>query len=697
MVAAVLLFALGGHSAPTAEPVVVGRGFDTVLDRQAPKVNFGREAVLRGGPDTAILVRFPLVGANLAGDVESAVLELTPTAGGEVRLKSVSVVGQAWFEGGGRRDLPDLGENPLAKGASWEAAIDGPRAVPWTQGDTPIEGARGVLEGGRFTVVGLAPAVRAWLRDPASNQGLRLEFETPCTFWSFDSAERGPRLTLKAEGVPTPPGLEVSEPVPVGREWVATVTNRSLPPSGLEFEWRLDGRTLGVGQNRPGPDAGGQVVLRQEIEPGDRRDPRYGRLTLTVSMGGQTRTAATYTLGVPIDEEVPATTLARLNDVVFPSSRASFAPGGVRERVRRAGSGETGLSLAQLTEWVLGYLGTREATLAAEGAPSLDVRPDGKRLLDTRDESGWLPGVPLPAFPGGTPGPDLPMLPRTQGLPMWVVARLEGTLGQSLAERSGWRPQAPPVMLLRVTDDSGQPVANAAVELRQTSAGQVADPPVFKGQTSDRGSILVPSKEGQGPFGALLPDGSNGWIEVRVTRNGGTASTWLAATTLVVERARGNTAPTVEVRVSLSSGPIRPNPEHAAGRPVTDSEGRLPAALAPLTAPGRTDQVRLAERGWVEVDLGRDRLIGEVALLAPEGRSFKEPALLRVLVRSTGDPAERGRPWAVVAEPREVAEGSLLALRATATRARYVRVEWSGRAAFDLARIQVRGVEAPGG
>ena len=119
------------------------------------------------------------------------------------------------------------------------------------------------------------------------------------------------------------------------------------------------------------------------------------------------------------------------------------------------------------------------------------------------------------------------------------------------------------------------------------------------------------------------------------------------------------------MRLDLPMLPLESGTDLAEGKPLVDSSGGPYALGAPLPeAPG----------SWVELDLGRDRTIGEIALRP--GAAF--PARYEIRAYGTGGKPEEADLWAgELAEPwtlRNRAADGWIPYRAPTQRVRFIRI-----------------------
>jgi hypothetical protein len=154
----------------------------------------------------------------------------------------------------------------------------------------------------------------------------------------------------------------------------------------------------------------------------------------------------------------------------------------------------------------------------------------------------------------------------------------------------------------------------------------------------------------------------------------------------------------LQVGLAIGTGPISAAQDLALGRTPTDSAGRFPAQLTAAVDADLGTSVPVGPDSWIEVDLGRDRLLGqlEIAFDGPVPERFD------VLVGKTGQGAGSGTVW--LAErfggPKSQALGRdeggrrVVTYPMPATLGRYVRLRTRDQAA-GIAALRVRPLATP--
>jgi hypothetical protein len=310
---------------------------------------------------------------------------------------------------------------------------------------------------------------------------------------------------------------------------------------------------------------------------------------------------------------------------------------------------------------------------------------------DTRYEgtvpgSMWLPYEPRRFDPWATLPPEATGL-----LAATEVASLNANLGRSGADR---KPYAglPTSLLVRAFDLGGRPLTGMEIDFFASVGGKVdMSAPLYTVATSEQGVAILPRQEsgfvGTDPAGLLL---------ARATQNGVTEYTWLKAWQIADAYARGATAAAlVDLRFNLPSSPLEAGTNLAVNRIVSDSAGSAATKLAGLVDESVSTEVALPEEkgSWVEIDLGRDRTIGEIVILAKPGEFWRQFDLIGY---ATGQSPTNVQPFAQELDWDYTARNRSLTLdpvRAVAYRGgarfRFVRIVNKSGGAGKLAGVRV--------
>ena len=652
---------------------------DTYVAKETPDANFGRSEVFIAGPDHMVLIRPTDLRVQSGGRrVKSASLILPTSDPKAPTFTQVAIIRKPWFEGPGR--APGADGTLLKWAATWNHARSGQQGQKWQraglQGAEDVEAIQGVTSSfgeGAVTLSGLGTALQQMLEQPDRAFGIAFTTQGRIQFLSSEFAQAGPRFQIeweqsaKADG----PDLQVAEisqtaPMPVLPEegasltWEAKIRNIGTQPSGPGIvKWTLrwnEQATVNLPSVGPGETGTATITLPYRRDA----DKRLWMLGARVEATGDTDASNNYrevALGaIPVAlSQGDAESQAKLNGIVdylndhaFPMSRFGFAIEGVTERVRYVSDPARALRTISSDQ-----IAPSALLSAVLNMPSGFWNPPGQTWItaasltaDSRDEWSYM---------GGIPYPELYWPPRILGQPAMpqtgLLGRNEAAVLMSQAGRNEPAPLAgletANVLIVRLFDSGGRAIKNAKVQVFQpTNAGQGAA--VAETELTGGGSILLTArsfKDGRETlFGPIQPDGSNSWLMLEFEANGDKVSRWVSYTQLVAETLRGGrSAASLEYRLMLPDLPIDRNENLAKGRPAEDSYGRFPAELMSLTDEDLSTSLDFpGEEGWVEFDLGRDRLVGEVELVFEGAAPWDSYA---VSVYNTGQEPGAARVW----------------------------------------------------
>lgn len=358
------------------------------------------------------------------------------------------------------------------------------------------------------------------------------------------------------------------------------------------------------------------------------------------------------------------------NDVYLAQSRFSFAPDGVRERVnvRSVAVNDHPSSLPSSTlVWdektdpsrpSFGFqraiakaigLADRSRTNIARGQDEKTARGGEDRFAglmgygDTRFE-GAVPGdIPLRYEPSASPIFDQLYLEANHLLSATDVAELNSRLGDD-------PPEVPRTILLRAMSPIGEPLSGTKLEFYQAKEGKVGKEavPAFEVTTDSRGTAILPNRP-EGLFGSLLPTMDNGLFLVIASSHGVRDSAWLKAWQLedsFIRRPKASRAIClVDMQFQASGVALDSATNLALDRIVSDSSESLPAKLAAVSDGSVETESELPDkvRSWFEIDLGRDRTIGEVDIIAGPNSMWSK---FELVAYATGQKPEEAIPWA---------------------------------------------------
>lgn len=722
---------------------------DTYIDAQLPDNNFGRDGLLLAGTGTAILVRLPALNWMRPDKVvDTATLTFTLAESAEVKLKSVRRLAVTWSEGSGLRlpvTHPPQPDPQYRGGATWKTRRYGQGGQKWdapgAAGDDDASAVDGVTlaqQGATVTLTGLGPVLAEMQRKPWQNFGLRLEFEGKGTFYSSEGVGTGPQVSITTKPADSMGPLTVVALEPKESGWMAKVQNTGdSVVTGLSAAWKIRGETkvtnetqqalapgdtatlewnIGTTADKASPDV---TPLTVQVQPGGTTGPGGPQSHLTVPMTGlpiklelteKARSKIAQERGPEVEERYLQRAVQFLNEGVLAQSRTSFAPEGCRERLRMVSAGPAVMVTLDLDE------SSSEPTFLSIARQILKVvspyqklwlsAPDTRPLADeslglladTRDDTPWLSTLMLPMYPWGEPKALQPPLFERMLVSRAEVAALNELAGKPVDSRPSFVPTMPEAAILSVSDMAGNPLSSASVEIFQTKDGKLTTDAVLKANATSGGKVFLPQRDGKSPFGVLNADGSNSWFLVRVTKDFMTESAWLPAWLLATEAARGNAnAPTIEVRLMMPSGALKTDEDLAQGKAVTDPGGRFPAELVDLVDGDSSTTVSLKPGQTLDIDLGRDRVIGGVEI-ETKGTPLEK---FEIQLAKTGQKPDQGDLWmkesrgSLRAKERGKSSGETITLlyTATANRARYIRIKYLGGGEAQVASLRVRALQ----
>ncbi len=280
---------------------------------------------------------------------------------------------------------------------------------------------------------------------------------------------------------------------------------------------------------------------------------------------------------------------------------------------------------------------------------------------DTRNDA-LLPGdFTLPYEPVFDPVTGLTAMEPTDLYSATDVGALNANLGKRRGYLGEYLYAVPTTILLRASDASGTPLSGATIEVYASAGGVVPDAaPVFRLTTSTSGSALLPTRPtleaspvttatgftlAANPFGRIDSGGANGLLLLKTTVHGVDAWSYVKLWQLIdAKRRSGKDVVFFDVRFFVPAAPFDAT-NIAKNRIVADSAQRAPTALAALVDDDAKTEVVLGSNvgDWIEIDLGRDRPIGEIRLVS------SGPAMWRsfdVMAYETGQRPSEAMLWA---------------------------------------------------
>ncbi len=630
------------------------------------------------------------------------------------KAKPVAPIGAAtWkFRQGGRG------------GSTWDdAGASGLRDVK------PIDSAHGSGTTDGFVIDGLGPAVQQMIDNPADNFGFAISFATNCEFFSGDTL-RGPTLNIVYEDAPqdTGPDLAVG-PIQDTESVKAAPTNGSTDTftvnvknigasqsSGFDVVWRIRDRevkTLRVDKTlAPGASEAFTLEAPYEVDPLDhRRNPVQFVIRPLTTEANSTNNYTTFWMGgrnllvesghayglnslgsfLGFDgaKGMVLSSIQWLNDVAFPQSKFAAFPEGSVERLNMI-LGPSELA-AKLTldpradyfshHFILSSLGLPDySAQRMSNPPNPPVHNSLSGGGDTRDDDAMIPGVALPQDGwysqalAGNPLPATSLLCRTD------VGLLNTNLGKPVIDLAAVMPR---LTLLKLMTPMGQPIAGAQVQFYPVADGKLGDVPYAQGTTTSQGTVKLAEREGtESAFGPLNNRAKDGIVLVKVTIGGASEVAWLPFWRVVDEAFRGGAATSiVELRVNLGDAGADETKNLSLNRIISDSSGATPAQLSVLVDddPATTMELGGPQGQWVEIDLGRDRLVSEISFFLAQNDIWSSFDLMRF---GTGQKIDDASPfakevfgdWAAMSRMEKFGTDWLIRYRGKAARMRTIRL-----------------------
>lgn len=575
--------------------------------------------------------------------------------------------------------------------ASWQQ--------PGAADSKPIDGAKcSVLNDHELAIEGLGATCQAMADRWYENDGFAITFDNAVEIDSCQAHDHRPKLEIATEAAAKPSGADLSV-VRIeqhgGNQFIAHVANvGDSAAQGFVARWAVDerqGSSIEIGKAlQPGEE----TTLDTTANP-------QSKVALLIAPKGADANASNDSAewipgGSPVSFFIQPAMASKLrdagvspidwaaeqvrlfDDTVLAQSKFSFAPEGARARlnlgpVTTAQEGSVAGEMAAVvgpdradvqspeTQWPLAS--AFRAFLAREvGQPTAayTVKADlpGYKSLD---------GSGSARFPGllgwgdtqceGTIAPQLTLPyqavwnPIFEGLKPEPTDLLSATMVQLINESAagGFKPgmfeELPRTVLVRALDYNNQPLKDTELSFWLAGVSKGDAMPAFTGTTGSEGTVLLATKPGSdghsNPFGQI-GDPRIAFM-VKASGNGQTDWALLPAWELFDAYSRGNKAAAVfDLHFNLPSMPLD-TVNLAKNRILTDSAGSTPAQLAALVDENLRTSAPLggSSKDWIEVDLGRDRPIGEVRL-AFDGPFWQKYDLI---VYSTGQKPEDASIW----------------------------------------------------
>jgi hypothetical protein len=646
--------------------------------------------------------------------------------------------------------------------ATWRHRRSGKNAIEWQQTGatgpddvTPITGAQIQTLDKEVAITGLASAVQAMRDRWFENNGFALAFDGKCEFFSNQAKVGRPRLEVEYTVDRAPAAADLSV------EWIDRTPEH--PRNGEEVVYRAAVKNVGstpalgfqgqwVVAERPGSKFG----IAKQLAPGDEttiefrktfaanlEDHRAQPIQFRIYPGAAEPNSNNNAVEIHEDAIPIAVTGAKvsgssmqplfrqINQSYFEQSRFSYATDGVIERIRWVPSQES----ADITVDLAGPTSEKDSVLRVVSALTglAHDQPTsvtaGGRIISLQDpyaglsgigdsrNDGLIPaGIPMLYVPVASPLFDTFPIESTNLLSGTETFAINSALNKRGKQRLGVLWDIPPTIILRATDMTGKPLDGAELAFFQMVDGKVPDSPTQTILTKEGGTVILENRDVEGgildkdaphqlkrnPFGNLRSDGANGTILIKAQINGETEWGHIKAWELADAFHRGNKAAAiVDVRFNAPAGILDHSTNLAKGRLVSDKSESLPAKLSGLVDDDPTTSSDLGPNAgdWVEIDLGRDRPIGEVRLVLKDSTM---PAKFDIQTYATGQTPPEVEAWVKdlnfrwTLKNRGTPEGSSLAIpyRGPMTRARFIRIVNRSGGIGRIAEIKVIPLKA---
>lgn len=665
---------------------------DTCIVREQPDRNFGGDYTLRAGPNAAILIRFRDLRGVLGPHpkVRKASLVLTIDTVGEPQFERIGSVIGGWFEGPMLVQGKKVANGEPTTGATWKQRRLNVTASPWAEAGAAgaddvrwIPEAKASRQGDTVVISGLEKAVQEAVDRPWDDNGFEVRFRNECAFASSQSMEGRPALEIEFETGPASTGVDLAvtsiEPVPGQAEgpfkYVARVVNQGNQAArGMVTRWTVaDRRTSSLETSKslaPGASTEFQITV---TEPAGGTDHRLSTLAFSVEPNQPDANPSDNGLEIsrsarPLVFKLPPSVdwqrigyadaaswqvaaVGYLNQVVLPQSRFSLAPDGSLERFRATAARDAGAITIDLSREPISPAWRYELVRGLVSAYGLPTLPDAIRdpfagssgLGDTRFDGAISPFIPISYEQTGS-NPLMAAL----GMPTGLLAAHEvATIEDS---RIGGPANLPSIATVKLLMPDGTPLSQAEVALFDSAPGALRpDVPYATVTTDGNGVLTLPARgvpPANSPLGEFGPGTCNKTIEMRVSGNGQTEFLSIRGWQ-IMDAFRRTRLPIVslEKRVSLAPPNLATDQNLATGRLVTDSVGTPGDKLAALVDGnvGTSAPLPEATGSFVEIDLGRDRMIGEIQIVTDPAAMWNQ---FDVVLYSTGQDGAAAVPWA---------------------------------------------------
>jgi len=275
----------------------------------------------------------------------------------------------------------------------------------------------------------------------------------------------------------------------------------------------------------------------------------------------------------------------------------------------------------------------------------------------------------------------------------------------------------PGTILLRVSDRNGDAISKGTLKFYQTVGGEIKNSEPAFSLAIENGVARLPNRPtgflepfttltghtlAPNPFGRIDVVGGNGVFLVQLEQAGQTEWQWLKLWQLFDAAARGSKViSTQEIRFNVTDHPIKEQ-DWALKKTAIDSANSSGANVAALIDgnPSTTYTAGSDVGAWVEIDIGRDRPIGEIKLLAgTDPRTFWQR--FDIMVYGTGQTVNTARVFAgesnwdyAIAMEKDVVKGvTSVSYRAKAQTVRFIRFVNKSGGQGSLGGVEIRETE----
>jgi hypothetical protein len=332
---------------------------------------------------------------------------------------------------------------------------------------------------------------------------------------------------------------------------------------------------------------------------------------------------------------------------------------------------------------------------------------------DTRDESRLPRTFQVPYQPYADVIGDQSGLQPTDLLSCTDAAALTSDLGKRRGLTGQYLYDTPSIVALSILDYNGKKLPNVNLTFYQLVNGTYsALCPGYNVGSGSRGVVSMPKRDpGTGvtssastdahvlrpnAFGRIDFNNGNGAFFVKAQLNGATEWSALKLWHFVDTYHRGQKSiALMNLAFNLPSDPLDTGSNVAKGHAVSDSASDAAATLAALTDGALDQAVSLPAKAGssIELDLGRDRTIGEIRLFA-KGEDFWNS--FDISTYTTGQKPTEARPWSKEENwgwayrnraDQDAKDPTLrsVAYRGPSKRFRYIRI--TNRSAVDSAKL----------